>query len=86
MAQFFARNSSAGPSEEARRRREVEVLSLANCLSTPISTPAYKKQSFMSLNQWETFLLSQVRRYFDRADKNKDGKLTKERLPNFNRR
>jgi len=36
MAQFFARNSSAGPSEEARRRREVEVLSLANCLSTPV--------------------------------------------------
>jgi hypothetical protein len=36
MAQFFARNSSAGPSEEARRRREVEVCPLANCLYTPI--------------------------------------------------
>jgi hypothetical protein len=36
MAQFFARNSSAGPSEEARRRREVDVLSLASCLSAPI--------------------------------------------------
>ena len=73
MAKLLTKTPGESPIEMARRRREVGLFTCFMSKYGTLETLFRILPTFPNLSH-----VAQIRRYFDKADKNKDGKLTKE--------